>query len=293
VKLIRTCGSGALVAGLIAASFVGTPSARAQKTPAAPALQTVNPILSQFEDGGTLPGGQKLVAGETVFFRFGAVGFKTSETGRVQLTSHAQAFDPEGVAIMPKDEVVIGTSLRDEDKDWKPALRFQFQVPAIARAGTYRIQYDVTDDQTKKTAAGEVKFEVTGPNVPKSETLMVRGLSFYRTPDDETPLRVAAYRAGDTVWVKFDVTGYKYGEQNAIDVVYDVTVTSDEGKAMFSQQDAAAERSQAFYPQPWVPASFSLTLQPNMAVGAYNVEITARDGVGKQSAKAVGIFRIQ
>ncbi len=207
------------------------------------------------------------------------------------LTGHAQGFDPEGSAIMPKDEVVIGTSLRDEDKDWKPALRFQFQVPAIARPGTYHIKYDVTDDQTKKTASGETTFEVAGPSVPKSDTLVVRGLGFYRTPDDETPLRVAAYRAGDMVWVKFDLTGYKYGEQNAIDVVYDVAVTSDEGKALFSQQDAATERSQAYYPQPWVPGSFSLTLQPNMAIGAYNVEITARDGVGKQTAKSVGDFQ--
>ncbi len=292
MNLIRTGVFFALLAGLTASPVLAQKAA-AKKAPAVAVLQTVNPILSQFEDGGTLPGGQKLTPGETVFFRFGAIGFKTTEAGRVQLTGHAQGFDPEGNAIMPQDEVVIGTSLREEDKDWKPALRFQFQVPPIARSGIYRIKYDVTDDQTKNTAAGEAKFEVVSQNVPKSETLVVHGLSFYRTPDDETPLRVAAYRAGDTVWVKFDVTGYKYGDQNAIDVVYDVAVTSDEGKALFSQQDAATERSQAFYPQPWVPGSFSLTLQPNMAVGAYNVEITARDGVGKQTAKAVGIFRVQ
>lgn len=256
-------------------------------------MQVANPIISQFEDGAAIPSGQKIVAGETVFFRFAAAAFRTSESGRVQLTGHVQALDPEGVPIMPRDEVAIATSLREEDKDWKPVFRFQFQIPAIARPGTYHIRFDATDDQTHKTAAGDTTFEVLGRNVPSSPTLVIRDLSFYRTADDETPLKVAAYRAGDMVWVRFDVAGYKYGEQNAIDVTYDVAVTSGEGKPMFSQLDAATERSQAFYPQPWVPGSFSLTLQPNMTKGEYSVEVTARDGVGKQTAKASGVFRVE
>jgi hypothetical protein len=257
-----------------------------------PALQVSNPIVSQFEDGGSIPAGQKLVPGETVYFRFSAAGFKTSESGRVQLTGHAQAIDPEGAAIIPRDEVVVATSLRDEDKEWKPVLRFQFQIPSIARPGTYHIRFEATDDQTKKTASGDSTFQVSGVDLAPSPTLVVRGLNFYRTADDETPLRVAAYRAGDMVWVRFDVTGYKYGEQNAIDLTYDVAVTSMDGKPLVSQQNAATERSQAFYPQPWVPGSFSLTLQPNRAKGLYNVEITARDGVGNQTVKASASFRV-
>jgi len=258
-----------------------------------PALQVASPVVSQFEDGASIPVGQKLVPGETVYFRFTAAGFKTAESGRVQLTGHAQAVDPDGTAIMPRDEVVVATSLRDEDKNWKPVLRFQFQIPSIARPGTYHIRFEATDDQTKKSAAGDGTFEVSGIDVLRSPVLVIRGLNFYRTADDQTPLRVAAYRAGDMVWVRFDVTGYKYGEQNAIDLTYDVAVTSSEGKPLFAQQDAATERSQAFYPQPWVPGSFSLTLQPDIARGQYNVEITARDGVGNQTVKSSAAFRVE
>jgi hypothetical protein len=274
------------------AVFFGSLNAQTAKPTAIPVLQVASPVISQFEDGAAIPAGQKLVSGETVFFRFAAQGFKTSES-RVQLTGHAQAFDPDGKPIMPVDEVVISTSLREEDKDWKPVLRFQFQIPPIARPGTYRVQYQASDDQTKKTASAETTFAVSGIDVPASPTLVIRGLGFYRTADDETPLRVAAYRAGDMVWMKFDATGFKYGEQNAIDVSYDVAVTSAEGKPLFSQQDAAVERSQAFYPQPWVPGAFSLTLQPNMRQGEYNVEITARDGVGNQTAKVKASFRVE
>lgn len=268
-------------------------AAQTPRTQGTAELRPSDPVISQFEDGGMLPGNQKVVSGETIFFRFAAQGFKTSDSGRVQLTGHAQAFDPEGKPLMPVDEVVIATSLREEDKDWKPVLRFQFQIPPIARPGAYRIRYSVIDDQTKKMASAETTFSVAGHDVPPSDSLLIRGLGFYRTADEETPLRVAAYRAGDMVWMKFDATGYKYGEQNAIDVSYDVAVLSPEGKPMFSQQDAAVEKSQAFYPQPWVPGAFSLTLQANMKQGEYRVEITARDGVGSQTTKATASFRVE
>jgi hypothetical protein len=95
------------------------------------------------------------------------------------------------------------------------------------------------------------------------------------------------------VWVRFDVTGYKYGEQNAIDVSYDVAVLTSEGKQLFAQENAAVEKSQAFYPQPWVPGSFSLTLQSTMHPGNYIVAITARDGVGNQTATEKAAFRVE
>jgi hypothetical protein len=268
------------------------PGLRAQ-SPKQAALAVGDSVLSQFEDGAAIPAGQRLVSGETAFFRFKVRGFRTSESGRVQLTGHAQTFDPEGKPIMPVDEVVIATSLRDEDKEWSPVLRFQLQIPPIARPGTYRIRFDALDDQTKMKASGEATFAVAGRDVQPSPSLVIRNLGFYRSADDETPLRVPAYRAGDMVWMKFDAIGFKYGEQNAIDVSYDVAVTSGEGKPLFSQQDAAVERSQAFYPQPWVPGAFSLTLQPNMRQGDYNVAITARDGVGKQTAQATAVFRVE
>jgi hypothetical protein len=251
----------------------------------------VEPVASQFEDGPPI-GNQRVVPGESVFFRFGASGFKISETGRIELTGHVQAFDPRGNPIMPKDEVVVATSLRNEDKSFKPKLHFQFQIPPIAPPGTYRIRYEATDDQSSKTASAEATVQVDGRNVPPADSISVRNLNFYRNPDEEVPLRVAAYRPGDSVWVKFDVTGYKHGEQNAIDVSYDVAVTNPEGKQVFSQVDAASEKSQAFYAQPWAPGVFSLTLQANMRIGEYRVSITARDGVADKSVTATIPFQV-
>ncbi len=268
-----------------------TPKGGKQEAPAA--FRVTDPTISQFEDGPALPAAQKLVAGETLFFRFGVANFRTSANGTVKITGHAQAFDPKGIAIAARDEIAIGTTLSQEDKDWKPRFRSQFQVPPIAPAGIYRIKFEATDEQTHQSGSAETTFTVEGRDVATSATLAIRDFGFYHTQDDETPLKVAAYRAGDMVWVRFDVTGYKYGDQNAIDVAYDVAVATSEGKRLFVQENAAVEKSQAFYPQPWVAGSFSLTLQPNMNPGNYAVVITARDGIGNQTVTDKGQFKVE
>ena len=256
-------------------------------------LQLTGPVISQFEDGPPVATGLKLVPGETAFFRFDAGSFLATETGKVKINGRIEVLDSRGTPIVPADELAIATTLSQEDKDWKPRFRSQFQIPGIAPPGTYRIRYQATDEQTQQKASGETVFEVAGHDVPASKSLTVGGMGFYRTQEDETPLKVAAYRPGDMVWVKFDVAGYKYGEQNSIDVVYDVAVAAEDGKQMFSQPDAAVEKSQAFYPQPWISGAFSLTLQADTRPGTYSISVTARDAIGKQTASGKAEFRVE
>ncbi len=252
------------------------------------------PRVSQSEDGPVLQGGEAFLSGEQVFFSFQAENYKTGTTGKVQLTGHIEAFDPKGTPIAPSDEVVIGTTLSQEDKEWKPKLRSQVQLPSIAPPGSYKIKFDVTDLQTKQKASGEITFPVHGRAVESSPELTVRGLGFYRTQEEENPLRVAAYRPGDVMWVRFDITGFKHGEQNSIDVSYDVSVLKGDGTALFSQEAAAVEKSQAFYPQPWVPGEFNLNLQSTMSTGPYTLVITAHDGIAaSQTTTAKAGFRVE
>lgn len=272
------------------------PRAATQSAPqvaATATLKAAHPVVSQFEDGQPVDASQPFVPGETLFFSFVAEGYKTGDTGQVGLTAHFEAFDPAGVPIMPRDEEVIGTTLSQEDKGWIPKFRTQFQLPSIAPPGSYRIRYEVADQQSGQSTSGEFSFRVTGHAVERSAGLAVRGLSFYRTQDDQTALKAPAYRPGDFIWVRCDITGYRYGEQNAVDVSYDVTVLTPAGKPLFVQENAASEKSQAFYPQPWVPVEFNITLQPNTPGGMYAMVITAHDNLGHQTAEARAEFRVQ
>jgi hypothetical protein len=286
--------SAALLASLaIAPALLAQSSPKSTPAPGTKPLQTVRPVISQSEDGLPLQSGADFQPGDIAFFSFLVENYRVGPTGKVDLVGHMQAFDPKGVAIVPADEQMIGTSVGDEDKNWKPKLRLQVQLPSIAQPGTYRIKYDVTDRQTRQSAASELAFAVGGRGVEPAGVLTIRNLAFYRTQDEDSPLKVVAYRPGDTLWVRFDAIGYKYGEQNSIDVAYDVAVLSAEGKQLYSQEDAAVERSQAYYPQPWVPGAFNLSLQPTMRAGTYTLVLTARDGVGKQNATVKAEFRVE
>jgi hypothetical protein len=277
----------------LAPAIFAQTGAQASPSPAARTIRVVRPVVSQSEDGPAIGNGPAFLPGDIAFFSFQVENYRIGTTGKVQLTGHIEVSDSKGVHIVPRDEEVIGTSVSEEDKDWKPKLRMQIQIPSIAPPGNYRIQFDVTDQQTRQTASGELSFPVGGRGVEPAAALTIRNLGFYRTQEEENALMTVAYRAGDILWVRFDVTGYKSGEQNSIDVTYDVAVLAPDGKQLFEQEDAAVEKSQAFYPQPWVPGAFNLSLQSTMRAGTYTLVITAHDAVGKQTAETKAEFRVE
>ncbi len=279
------------LAAVVIAFLAFVPELAAQNS-TAPRIQLVRAVISQSEDGPAI-GSVALEPGDVAFFSFQVDNYKTDATGKVRLNGHIEVLDPRGVAVIPRDEEAIGTTVSQEDKDWKPKIRLQIQLPSLAPPGSYRIKYEVTDQQTHQTATAELPFRVGGKEVERADTLTIRNLGFYRTQEEETPLKVVAYRPGDILWVRFDATGYKHGEQNSIDVAYDVAVLAPDGKQLFSQEDAAVEKSQAFYPQPWVPGAFNLSLQSTMHPGTYTLVITARDGVGNQTASAKADFKVE
>ncbi len=122
----------------------------ATASPARP-LQAVRAIISQSEDGIPLPGGNEFQPGDVIFFSFQVENYRISPTGKVDLVGHMQAFDAKGAPVAPADEQMIGTSVNAEDKDWKPKLRLQLQLPSIAQPGAWKIRYDVTDRQTRQS----------------------------------------------------------------------------------------------------------------------------------------------
>lgn len=285
---MRISGTSFFTVGTLLASL---PVLLAQPGAAPRTLRVINPVSAQFEDGPPL-GSLRLVPGEIVYFSFSAENFRKSDTGKVELTGHVQVFDPAGASIFPAEDIPILTTLSEEDKNWKPKLRAAIGIPPIARPGIYKVKFDVTDEQSHETAAGEASFDVEAKFVAPSGILAVRELNCYRNQDDTTALITPVYRAGDMVWVKFYITGYKYGEQNSIDASYDVEVLNPDGTSLMKKEDAAMEKSSAYYPQPYIPGIFNLILKTTMAQHVYTVVITAHDMVGNQTATARLKFQV-
>jgi hypothetical protein len=261
----------------------------------APPKQLVieHPAIHQFDDGPDLAPDFRFASGETVFFDFAIRNYFRREDDKVSLTWNAQVQDGSGIPVILPLFGKVTTELAPEDKDWAPKVRFEIPIPPHALSGTYKILISVADDPAKTNASRDFTFEVRGHAIEPADSLEVRNVGFYRTEEAPKPLAVPAYAPGDTVWIRFDIVGFKLAEQNRYDVGYGIEVLRPNGESMFAQPDAAVERGDSFYPRRYVPAGLSLNLQKDLRRGQYTVVITARDRVADQKAESRQTFSVE
>lgn len=256
-------------------------------------LEIFGTAISQEEGGAPLPTGFTHVPGETLFFSFRVQGYQASPDQKMRLHYRLDVFDPQGVRVVETVKAVLEAELAPQDKDWKPKVRAEISLPSLAPSGTYKIAVEVTDELARSKAAKEVAFEVRGREVAPSNSLVIRNFHFYRSEYATEPLAKAAYRPGDTLWARFDITGYKFGPENKLDVGYGIAVLNAAGKQLWSQAEAAVERSQSFYPKHYVPGSMSLNLQPSIRPGEYAIVVMVKDAIGEQSYQTRQTFTVE
>jgi hypothetical protein len=150
----------------------------------------------------------------------------------------------------------------------------------------------VTDELAKKDLAQDVGFQVRGRKVEPSAALVARNFQFSRQEDGE-PLPAPAYRRGDVLWASFDITGFKTGEKNLLDVDYDLSVLNAENKVIFQQPQPAGERGTSFYPRRYVHATFNLNLEPGIQPGQYTIVLTLHDKLGSQTDQSRHPFTVE
>ena len=263
---------------------------------AAPArrLEIVNPALHQFEDGPPVPAAYTFLAGDTVFLSFQISGYQPSDKDRIQLSCSMEARDPKNLLLAPPVARKVDAELAEEDKkNWMPTVRYEVLAPPLADSGSYRILISVKDELSGSEASKEIGFALRGRPVEPSETPIVRNFRFLRGEEDAEPLPAAAYRPGDAVWARFEITGYKLAEKNRIDVEYGVSVLRPSGEELYSEPNAAADKDESFYPKRYVAGILSLKLDPDIAKGEYTIVVTVRDQVGKQQYQSRHAFRVE
>jgi hypothetical protein len=257
-------------------------------------LAIVRLSVSDLEDGPTVPSAFTFVPGQFLFLTFQIGGYKVSPEQKIRLSYKLDALDPKGVRLMETVAASVDTTLAAEDKNWKPKIRQQVLLPPLAGSGAYKISLEVTDDLNGGAKVSqEVPFEVRGRDVAPSDALIVRNFHFYRGEEDREPLAVAAYKPGDTLWARFDIVGYKLGVANAVNVDYGISVLAPSGKALYTQDPAAEEKSASFYPKAYVPGSMNLNLQSTIRPGRYAIALTVRDHTGDQTCEAKAEFTIE
>ena len=267
--------------------------------PGAEKLEIEKFALRQFEDGPALPASHEFLPGETIFWSFRVKGYHINKTAndvgdeesRMKLTWALRATDPKGVTIEKERAGHVEARLFDQDKDWTPRAADSFVLPPFAPNGIYHATVTVKDETGE--AKAELEFKVRGDTIEPSDTLIGRDVRFLRSENDQIPRHNPAYQAGDTLWVRFEITGYKFGEKNRYEVEYGLKILGTNGETMFTQPVAAKETSESFYPQHYVPGLLSLGLNKDLPKGSYTMVITMRDKVGDQTWETKEPFQVQ
>jgi hypothetical protein len=267
--------------------------------PAAEKLEIEKFALRQYEDGAALGPNHEFLPGETVFWSFRIKGFHVAKTEteagdeelRVKLAWTVRAADPKGVLIDKERAGRVETKVFAQDKDWTPRAADSFSIPPLAPAGVYRATVTVKDEtgETSET----LEFKVRGDSIEPSDTLTGRDVRFLRAQNDPEALKNPTYRAGDTLWVRFDITGYKFGENNRYDVEYGLKILGIDGQTMFNQPVAAKETAESFYPQHYLPGLLSLGLNKDLPAGAYTLVLSMHDKIGEQNWEHRARFQVQ
>lgn len=262
-------------------------------------LAIVHPVFALSEDGPPEASDQDFVPAETIYFSCQVEGYrkvdKPDDYGKqnIALQYQIEVRDKAGVLLKPIQEGKVETTVTQEDKDWKPKLRDSIVVPPLADTGEYTVFVKVSDELAKTLEEKRVVFRIKGRDVAPSDTLTVRNFRFLRSEDDAKALKVAAYSPGDPVWAKFDMTGYKFGEKNQVDIDYGLTVLREDGSVAYQQPDAATQQIQSYYPQRYQPGELSLNLAKDQPLGKYTIVLSVHDNIGKQMYETRETFSVE
>jgi hypothetical protein len=266
------------------------------KSPSAPVpkkLAIVRLAFSQSEDGEIVSSKHQFLGGEVLYFSCQVEGYTKTEKDQIQLSFQVETKDAKGVLLVAPTSGKIDTTVSPEDKDWTPKLRASIPIPALIPPGEYQVLVRVKDELANAPVESHATFHVQGREIEPSSTLIVRNFRFLRSEEDSKPLTVAAYRPGDAVWARFDMTGYKLSDGNQFDIDYGLVVLRADGSQAYAEPQAAAQKEQTFYPVRYQPGVLSLNLAKDQARGEYTIVLTVRDNLGSQKYELRQKFSVE
>ena len=252
--------------------------------------------LAQSEDATRVPADFRFRPGEVVFFSCQVTGYvkrAREDDSVVDLEYQIDVRDAKGILLIAIETGKVVSNITTEDKDWSPKIRHSIALPGLAESGQYQVAVKVKDNIGQQDAQATLLLQVEGTDVAPSATLTVRNFRFLRTEEDKDALKTPAYRPGDAVWARFEMTGYKLGEENRFHVEYGLKVLRPGGETTYEQAKAAEEKNQSFYPQRHTPGVLSLALPKDLKAGQYTIVLKVRDNLGNQTFETDQKFQVE
>lgn len=261
-------------------------------------LAIVEAGVESSEDAPFVSSSYRFLPGDYLYFTFQIADFavNSDEQNMVRTISLSYEITPEdssGTALCPPSSGKIEAELSPEDKNWLPKRRVSFLIPSFVAAGDFQIHAVVKDLIGKTETSKNFPFRIGGVEIQPSSEITVEHFQFFRSENDREPLEIPAYRPGDTVYARFDMTGYKLGPENEYHLTYGLTVLRPDGKPFIQQAAAAEMRTSSFYPARFVPGVLKLTTSRDAKRGEYVIVLTVRDLIGNQVREKKQAFSVE
>lgn len=236
--------------------------------------------------------------GDYIYVTFDMAGFtiKTNPDTMARRISLAYTVTPEdmrGRPLASSSSGTIAVELAPEDKHWTPKRRASFLLPSDLAAGKFRIHIVVKDSFTNKETEQDLPFSVGGVVIQPSDSLTVENFHFFRKEGERKPLDLPAYSAGASVYVRFDLVGFRTGPQNQYRLSYGITVLRPDGRVFLEQPKAAKIEDEDFYPAQFVPAGLHVNTSPKSALGQYTILLKVHDLIANQTYETKQTFTLE
>jgi len=252
----------------------------------------------QYDGGPPWPAGYSPRSGDTVCLEFRLAGLATKEgdfDDHFGYEYEVQALDEQrrqwAAAARGKVEGLV--TEEDKKSGWRPKVSACFETPPLLGPRQFQLAISVQDLITGRRVERAAPFRLRGPNLSPSPSLAVQQFRFLRQEEDFEPLAVAAYRAGDPLWARFEMTGFAVAADGRVDVAYGLEVFDAAGKKLFALPIAAEETRQFRYPPDYLPGIVSLNLQPGTPAGEYIIQLTVLDRSQATQSVTRHTFRIE
>ncbi len=261
-------------------------------------LAIVQAGVQQAEDAPFVPSDYQFLPGDYIYFTFEVSGFgiKTSPdtmSRQISLSYEITPEDMRGKPLATPNSGAVAVELAPEDKNWTPKRRASFLLPSVMAAGEFRMHIVVKDLIAKTEVDRDITFRVGGTAIQPSGSLTVEKFQFFRREGDSKPLELPAYSRGDSVYIRFDLVGFKVGPHNRYHLTYGLTVLSPDGKVFLDQPKAAEIADSTFYPAQFVPADFQVTTSAKSELGPYTILLKVHDLVANQVYDTKQAFTIE
>ena len=261
-------------------------------------LAVIDAGVGRSEDAPYVPKDFQFLPGEYVYFTFHISGFASrlnekSGIKSISLEYELTPWDANRVPLTEPVKGIITADLGKEDKNWIPIRRASFLLPSFVAAGPFNIHVVVKDLIAKTEAARDYSFQIGGVHLSDAGSIQAESFEFLRNQDDATALELPAYAPGDTVWARFQMSGFKYEAGNKYKLSYGIKILRPDGKTFLEAPNAAQISSDSFYPAQYVPGDLQITTPKNAARGTYQLTLSVRDLVANQSFDLKRTFTIE